>query len=372
MENLFQNGIHETGAIIQNEKALLPENAPPALLLRETELKEIADTIQPLLNHSHSENLFIHGPAGSGKLTSMRYVLGALSKQTAKVVPVYVNCWEYPTQMGVYSKIIEALEIPIPRRGLATDEVFTRIRERIDHDGISILLVLDKVHSLILRGDENIFHAVARANENSRTRFGVISISSDSQVLQKLSDPVRALLHFTTLEFKEYTLEQLVQILTDRASKAFATGACPAPVLEACAKIGKANNGNARLALEILWKAARLAERHGARKITVSDVDEVSSRTDYAHALMEDCFTDFNMKEMGLSEEEKLALRIIARKGEVASSEFYGDFMAVRMRSKRQIRNYLGLLGAKGLIQMRSAERAGPLKGRIIQLLCKR
>lgn len=372
MEPLFQTATYAAGAIIQNEKAILPEHDAPGPLMRESELKEIADVIRPLLSHNHGENLFIHGPAGSGKMTSMRYVLGALSKETSKVIPVYVNCWEYPTQMGVYSKIIEALEIPIPRRGLATDEVFARIRECLDRDGLSILLVLDKVHSLILRGEEDIFHSIARANETGRTRYGVISISTDAQVLEKLSDQVRALLHFTTLEFKEYSLEQIIGILNDRASKAFTRGVWSAQVIEACAKIGKANNGNARLALEILWKAARHAERRGGTKIMVSDVEAVSSRTDYARTLAEDCFSDFNIQDMGLTDDEKLALRIIAKKGEVASSEFYSEFMAVRMKSKRQIRNYLGLLGAKGLIQMRSTERGGLLKGKIIQLLCKR
>ena len=372
MEDLFKTGNQTASSIIQNEKALHPENTPPGPLLREYELKEIAEAITPLLSNSHSENLFIHGPAGSGKQTSMRHVIKVLERQTSKVVPVYVNCWEYPTQMGVYSKIIEALGIPLPRRGLATDEVFTRIRERIDTDGTSILLVLDKVHSLILRGEENIFHTLARANDNSRTRFGVISISSDSNVLSKLSPALRSLLHFTRLEFKEYTMGQLIMILSNRASKAFAPGACPGSVLASCAKIAKVNRGNARLALEILWKAARRAERKGRRKIAVADVKAVSSKTDYARTIVEGCLGSFNIRGLGLSEDEKLALCIIARKGQVASSEFYDEFMAVRMKSKRQIRNYLELLDAKGLISMSPMERAGLLNGRMIQLLCKR
>ncbi len=372
MEDLFQADNHEASAIIQNEKAIQPEHDALGPLLRENELKEIADTLRPLLSHNQSEYLFIHGPAGSGKQTSMRYVLGQLSKETSKVIPVYVNCWEYPTKMGVYSRIIETLQIPIPRRGLATDEVFARIREHLDRDGLSILLVLDKVNSLILRGEEDIFYTIARANENGRTRFGVVSISIDSQVLERLSDQVRTLLHFTTLEFKEYSLEQLVEILKDRASKALSSGSCPTPVLEACAKIGKANNGNARLALDILWKAARKAQNRGHKRITPEDVEEVSSKTDYARTLAEDCFTDFNMKGMALSGDEKLALRIIAKKGEVASSDFYNEFMAVKTISKRQIRNYLGLLDAKGLITVRSASKGGLLKGKIIQLLCRR
>jgi Cdc6-like AAA superfamily ATPase len=51
--------------------------------------------------------------------------------------------------------------------------------------------------------------------------------------------------------------------------------------LEACAAIGKANGGNVRLALEMLWKAANLAERKNAKKIELEDVKEASEKTFY-------------------------------------------------------------------------------------------
>lgn len=371
MERLFETATTEAGAIIKNETALHPESAPNGPLLRERELKEIADAIKPLLENKHGENLFIFGPSGSGKLTSMKYVLAELMEEKSRVIPVYVNCWEYPTQMGIYSKVIEELEMPIPRRGLATDEVFDRIRERMDADGITILLVLDKVNSLIFRGDENIFHSLARANESKRTRFGVIGISANQDTLGRLSDQVRSSIQFTTLEFVEYTLEQLRHILKERAEAAFASGSCPDAVLESCAQLGKANRGNARLALEILWKAARNAEKRGSRKIAVLDVLAVSSRTYYEKTPLEHSGLLFDLKSFGLSDEEKLALEIIAKRKEVLSTDLYRDFKAVRARTTRQIRNYVTLLGAKGLISVKESG-GGMLKGRMIQLLIRK
>lgn len=371
MDRLFETASVGADAIIRNEKALHLDSAPNVPLLRERELKEIAQAIKPLLENKHGENLFIHGPPGSGKLSSMNYVLAELMEETSRVVPVYVNCWEYPTQMGVYSKVIEELEMPIPRRGLAADEVFNRIRERMDDEGITILLVLDKVNSLIIRGEEGVFHSLSRANATDRMRFGVIGISADSDALSRLSDQVRSSIQFTTLEFKEYTLDQLRIILKERAEAAFAAGSCPEAVLEACAQLGAANKGNARFALEILWKAARNAEKRGSKKIGSMDVLEVSSRTYYEKTSLEESGLLFDLKNFGLSDEEKLALEIIAKRKEVLTTDLYRDFKAVRARSSRQIRNYVSLLGAKGLIRIANSG-GGLLKGRKIQLLLRK
>lgn len=365
---LFQNPSSEKSSIILDEKAFLQDNGKTLLLMREKELKEITDAITPLLNNRNGDNLFIHGPSGSGKLSLMEYIIGKLAKETSKILPVYVNCWEHPTQMGIYSKVIEALDMPIPRRGYATDEVFARILERLDTDGISILLVLDKVHGLLQRGDENLFHAIARANEGRRPRFNIIGISADRNALEKLSAQARSSMNFATLEFEEYTEKHLFEILEERAENALAADAWSDETLSACAKMGCANGGNARLALEILRRAAKLAEKRGVRRIEVSDVEKASSKTDYAKSLIEGGLEDAAMSQYGLTDDEKLALRIIAEKGEIGSSALYVEFKQKKDLCNRQIRNHLRGLEEKRLIQTTLVDSPGMLKEKMIQL----
>lgn len=105
---LFQLSSSESTSIILNENALLDKTFD-FIRLREGEIAEIADAIRPLLNNRNGDNLFIHGPKGSGKMTVMKYVLDKLTKESSRVLPVYVNCWEYPTQMGIYSQLIKAM-----------------------------------------------------------------------------------------------------------------------------------------------------------------------------------------------------------------------------------------------------------------------
>jgi hypothetical protein len=62
-----------------------------------------------------------------------------------------------------------------------------------------------------------------------------------------------------------------------------------------------------------------------------------------------------------------LILRIVAQNGEIETTELYHEFMLVKMRTKRQIRNYLYLLEAKGLIRMEPVSEA-PTAAKKIQL----
>src|SRR5512135_3748684 len=99
MLNYF-DGADRGQSIIQSEEVLLPDYMPDELLHRERELQAIADAIKPLLGKRTPTNLFVHGSSGSGKTTCVKYLLKQLSEQSSGVVPVYVNCWENPTQMA--------------------------------------------------------------------------------------------------------------------------------------------------------------------------------------------------------------------------------------------------------------------------------
>jgi DNA-binding transcriptional ArsR family regulator len=56
-----------------------------------------------------------------------------------------------------------------------------------------------------------------------------------------------------------------------------------------------------------------------------------------------------------LSEEERLLLEIL-KDGEKPSAEVYAAFMAKKKKSKRQVRNYLQLLEAKGLVDAKEVD----------------
>ena len=351
----YFNSSKEPNAIIAKEDVLMPDFIPTEALHRTNEMNAIADAINPMIYGNKCDNLFIFGPSGTGKTTCMKILIEQLNDSSAKVIPVYANCWEYATKMAIYYKICEALKIMLPRRGLASDEVFERILEVMRKDKISILLILDELDSLVFNKEESILYIISRAGEKGGINFGLVGISNKHDLTRLLDDRTSSSLRFTNFEFKEYNVEQIEEILLERAKRALIPNTYDKSILKECALIASENNGSARLALEILWKAAVRADRRDAKKIETEDVEEITKiieRRPSKRSYKSVSFEEFDLK---LSEEEKTILDILAE-GEKPSSDLYNAFTAKLNKSKRQIRNYLMTLEAKGLIDSKEIE----------------
>lgn len=351
----FFNPSSAEHAIIAKEEVLLPDYVPTEALHRTNEMKAIAEALNPLTQGRRCSNLFVYGPSGTGKTTCMKLLIEQLGENTAKTLPVYVNCWEYPTKMAVYSKISDALKLVLPRRGLASDEVFERILEAMKNQNLSVLVVLDELDSLIFNKQEGFLYNLSRSSESGKAIFGIVGISNKKDQTYMLDARIASSLRFSNIEFKEYGLPQLVEILSQRAKAALMPDTCDKAVLEECAKIGAQNSGNARLALEVLWKAAVRADKRDAKKVELEDVQEVAKAIEQRPSKRTRKTVSFEEYDLKLSDEEKMVLEILSD-GEKASSEIYEAFKKKAVKSKRQIRNYLMILEAKGLIDSKEIE----------------
>ena len=218
MQTLFRpTASNDENAILLNEELLLPAYAPPEILHREAEIKAIAEAIKPLLEGHTADNLFAYGNSGTGKTISAKHVLSELKEATSRVIPVYINCWESNTQMAIYTKILDCLGDSMPRRGLATDEVFERIKEVMEKGKIAVLVVLDEMDALVFRKEYEVLYSLSRAP----VRFGIIGISSTPGLLAKLDTRVTSSLRFTHLEFKPYSTQQITDILAEKGQIGF-------------------------------------------------------------------------------------------------------------------------------------------------------
>ncbi|MEW6722602.1 MAG: AAA family ATPase [Candidatus Micrarchaeota archaeon] len=349
MPNYFE-GPERGSQIIRAEEVLLPDYVPDELLHRDRELQAIADAIKPLLQRRTPNNLFMHGSSGSGKTTCVKYLLKQLSEHSSGALPVYVNCWENPTQMAVYNRIIEEMKLPLPRRGLATDEIFDRIMQYARNYKKPILLVLDEMDGL--RHDK-LLYVVSRANEQ-RLTFGILGISNNKALLSQLDSRIRSSLRFSEMEFKPYSEEQLLSILRVRSERALESGSFDERLL--LKVVRSVEDGSARVALERLWKAAKRAEKAGRPKIMLQDVEDILSEE-----------PAFKMPDLGLSAEEMLIVEML-RGGELESSELYERFIKKIPKTKRQIRNYLELLEKKGMVESRELPAEGMLKPKVFRL----
>ncbi|MBN1170152.1 AAA family ATPase [Candidatus Micrarchaeota archaeon] len=343
--NLF-DGSDERSRIFQFEEILLPDYVPDDIMHREKELQVVADSIKPLLKRKNPDNLFIYGPSGCGKTTCVKYVIRQLLEHSSAVLPVYVNCWENSTQMSIYNRIIEEMRLPLPRRGLAADEIFDKIEQYVKNYKKPILLILDEMDGL--RHDK-LLYVVSRANEK-KLMCGITGISNNKDLLGRLDSRVKSSLRFSDLEFREYSEDQLLSILRIRAERALVPGCYDERIL--LKVVNSVDDSSARVAIERLWKSAKHAEKAGRQKIMLQDVVDAQPAP---------------KPEYNLSSEELLILDIL-KGGELQSSDLYDRFMAGIPKTKRQIRNYLELLENKGLIVSEDLPAEGMLKPRIFRL----
>lgn len=342
--NLF-DGNDRDPTIIQFEEVLLPDYIPDELLHRDKELSVVADSIKPLIKRRTPDNLFIFGPSGCGKTTCVKYVIKQLMEHSSAVLPVYVNCWENPTQMSVYNRIIEEMRLPLPRRGLATDEIFDKVIQYVKNYNKPILIILDEMDGL--RNDK-LLYVVSRANEE-KLMFGIIGISNNKSLLSRLDSRVRSSLRFSEFEFKGYNEDQLTSILKVRANRALTPTSYDDRLLKKIA----ASCDSARVAIERLWKAAKKAEKESRSKIMLQDAMDIIETV--------------KLNEYNLSSEELLILEIL-KDGKIQSTELYDKFNEKISKTKRQIRNYLDLLEKKGLILSQDLPGEGMLRPKMFWL----
>ena len=286
LTNIFRSARGEN-KIFRDENALLPDYLPGELPGREHEIKELVYCLQPASENRQPEHALLYGPPGTGKTTCARYVLKQLSEYSARPLPIYINCWESPSRFSILSDIANALGEMLPRRGIAADEILSRVFEIAKKEERIIIVVLDEADRLETSDDGvQILYDLCRAGELHSLKTAVIAITNDEEFHTRLDARVRSSFVQHSYKFAAYSVPQLKEILGQRAKKAFFEGALDAEVVPLCAAIAvkrggeyalgnsvqPAAGGDARVAFSLLRCAGKAAERENAARVEVKHV----------------------------------------------------------------------------------------------------
>ncbi|NYZ75159.1 AAA family ATPase [Candidatus Micrarchaeota archaeon] len=350
--------------LIRDERPLLPDYAPENVLHREAELRDLADALKPAAEGRKPQNVFAFGPPGTGKTTCAKHVLTELTESSDRVCVAIANCWQNNSRQAILSRLGEAAGMPLPRRGVATDEVIKRVAEMLKADKKTAIVLLDEFDALFPRGEEKVLYDLSRANEQYGVNIGVIAITNDAGLLARADGRIRSSFGGRQLEFKQYSPVELKDILHERAKKALAPGAYEDEALALCAAHGAKAGGDARVAIESLLAAARIAERRGAQKLEESDAavavkqSAVSKPVSPSFEPVFKTAAQLHKARESLSEAEKRAMEIL-EKPENANGITSGDLYAELERSgikERTARNYIESLEKRGLIKTEAVQ----------------
>lgn len=271
--------------LFRDREALSPDYAPPRLPFRDAQTRAVAQILAPILRGSKPSNLLLYGKTGTGKTAVTRYVLHRLKAEAnnPSLVLAYVNTrladGEYRT-LADFARFLDLRkEKQIPLTGLAIGEVVDRIADNIRSNKKKVVLVLDEIDYLVKLFGDDILYAFTRSGERLAPGFlAMVGISNDLKFKEGLDPRVLSSLSEEELVFPPYTVDELREILTERAKIAFRQGVASRAAVNLCAAMAGSEHGDARRAIDLLRIAGEVAEREGLNEIDDSCIRKASDK----------------------------------------------------------------------------------------------
>jgi cell division control protein 6 len=280
----------ETGkSVFKDEGALSFEYVPPSLPHRERQLKILMSFFKYVVEGERGfyQKALLIGSVGTGKTATSklfgRVLEEELKKRGKDFKFIYVNCYRERTLFLIGQRIMESLAPSLPSRGLSPQELLKIIVSLLEEKQVPTILVLDEVHYFVKAAGQEALYNLLRMLEGydeSKVKLGLIFISRSKDFVYELDDVIKSSLTRNIVEFEPYTSHQLMAILQERIRLAFREEAVLPEALEVIADnvgVDRGGYGDARLAIELLWRAGKIADMRGRGKVTPDDVREASS-----------------------------------------------------------------------------------------------
>ncbi len=360
-----------------NREALSPDYVPGRLPFRDAQTKAVAQILAPILRGSKPSNLLLYGKTGTGKTAVTNYVLSKLKAEAnnPNLILAYVNTrladGEYRT-LADFARFLDLKkERQIPLTGLAIGEVIDRISDNIKSNRKKVVLVLDEIDYLVKLFGDDILYAFTRSGEKLSPGFlALVGISNDLKFKESLDPRVLSSLSEEELVFPPYTVDELREILTERAKVAFRPSVASPAAINLCAAMAGSEHGDARRAIDLLRIAGEVAEREGLRQIDDSCIRAASEK-------MEVDRVDEAIRSLPV--QNKAILSAVARfDGGTNTGELYLAYSSLCKRigietlTQRRMSGILGDLDLLGLVEASVVSKGRRGRTKKIQLLIGR
>jgi len=347
-QNIFSKSASK--GIFRDEKVLYPEFVPERLPFRDHQIDSLVHAIKPSSEGRKPLNVFVTGLPGTGKTVTVKFVLNELESFTDRVKAVYLNCWQYTSRNAILAELNNFLGEVIPRRGIATDEMYNRFVQAMRKSHFTPLLVLDEFDQLMKTDDgSKVLYDLLRVSELQKNFLGLVLISNDESIIARLDARVRSSLASEQIHFMQYDPRELKEILKLRCQYAFNADVLEPEVVNVAAAHAAKLGGDARIAIESLLKAGRLAEKESSKKVSVKHLQE-------AFKIADDAILKKGLK--ALNEDEKKLLKLVAKNKQSDSGKLYREFLKLNPKSPsaRSYRVFIANLQKLGLIECKALE----------------
>lgn len=288
-KDILDDVVNSPSSIFSDKRKLELDYVPSFLPHREDKIKELGIIFKDILTEGYVRSIraLALGKTGTGKTATTsafeREFRKIAEERGSKVTMVHINCHKQRTLYLISLEIANRLKLPVPTRGLSSQEIFKIIHDYLDKRNIHLILTLDEFNQFIDSAPQDELYFLARIyDEISATtkRISYIFIVNDTYSLYRLDKSIKDHIVQRIIEFPPYSSHELFDILKARAEEAFVKGAVLDETLKFISDIygnERGGSGNARAAIETLVVAGEIAEKQGALMVTLEHAKEANS-----------------------------------------------------------------------------------------------
>ncbi|MGQ9460874.1 MAG: ORC1-type DNA replication protein [Candidatus Bathyarchaeaceae archaeon] len=355
-------------SVFKDESKLDINYMPPRLPHREPHLNLINQFFRFAVESPGrmTQRVMITGKIGTGKtVLSQHFGLNITKEAKERNINlnyVHVNCRECKGSLFIIlQRTILKFYPHFPRRGYSAEELLQALMQILDEQDRYLILALDELEALIrVEGSDPLYNLTRIQEERPKApqRLSLICILRQTEYLDMLDPSTKSTLQRNVIRLEEYSKLQLQDILNDRVNLAFRQGTIFAPTVDLIAELASSEGGDARYAIELLWRAGKYADASGMREVSPECVRKAAISV--YPIVRKDMISSLSLHEklflLGIARRFRQAGAAYMSMGEAEEAyaivcEEYGE----KKRGHTQLWKYVKDLSVSGIIEIKAS-----------------